>query len=210
MRAPIVSLLGAAALASVCLPAAAHEGHLHDGLLAGLAHPLGGADHLLATLGIGLLAGVAVSVRGRTAGGASVPSRIGVAGVLGLLAGALWAMLAGTLPGLPPLGAGVVEPAAALGLLAVALALLQAERLGAGGLAAVALAVALPHGWLHATEGAGPAFFVGLAVSSAALFAAGVLAARAVARQGGARAATARGLTAAGYAGAFAWTLLAA
>ncbi len=60
MRAPFVSLLGAAALATVCLPAAAHEGHVHDGLLAGLAHPLGGADHLLATLGIGLLAGVAV------------------------------------------------------------------------------------------------------------------------------------------------------
>jgi urease accessory protein len=209
MCAPIVSLLGAAALAAVSLPVAAHEGHLHDGLLAGLVHPLGGADHLLATLGIGLLAGVAGSVRGRMAG-ASVPSRIGVAGVLGLLAGALWAMLSGTLPGVPPLGAGLVEPAATFGLLAVALALLQAERLGAGGLAAVALAVALPHGWLHASEGSGPAFFVGLAASSVALFAAGALAARAAARQGGTRAATARGWTAAGYAGAFAWTLLAA
>jgi hypothetical protein len=74
----------------------------------------------------------------------------------------------------------------------------------------VALAVALPHGWLHATEGSGPAFFAGLAVSSAALFVVGALGARALARVAGARAAAVRGLSAAGYVGAFAWTMLAA
>jgi len=211
MRAPLVSLAGALALATACLPAVAHDGHLHDGLAAGLAHPLGGADHLLATLGIGLLAGFAVSVRGQagvalTTGG----SRIGLAGALGLLAGAVWALLAGTVPGLPAVSGGIVEPAATVGLLAVALALLQAERLGAGGLAAIALAVAVPHGWLHATEGSGPAFFAGLAVSSAALFVIGALGARALTRVAGARAAAVRGLSAAGYVVAFAWTMLAA
>lgn len=34
----------------------AHDGHDHAGLLAGLAHPLGGLDHLLAMLAVGLWA----------------------------------------------------------------------------------------------------------------------------------------------------------
>jgi urease accessory protein len=211
MRAPLVSLAGAVVLATACLPAIAHDGHLNDGLAAGLAHPIGGADHLLATLGIGLLAGFAASMRGQAeAGGPSVSSRIGVAGAIGLLAGALWALLAGTVPGLPPVAAGLVEPAAAVGLLVVALALLQAERLGMRGLAVVALAIALPHGWLHASEGSGPAFFAGLAASSAMLFAVGVVGARALARLGGARGAAVRESAAVAYVGAFAWMLLAA
>ncbi|RPH41469.1 MAG: urease accessory protein UreJ [Burkholderiales bacterium] len=210
MRAPLVSLAGALALATASLPAIAHDGHVHDGLVAGLAHPIGGADHLLATLGIGLLAGLASTVRRQAgAGGPAGLSRIGLAGALGLLAGAVWALLAGTVPGLPAVSGGIVEPAAAVGLLAVALALLQAERLGAGGLAAVALAIALPHGWLHASEGSGAAFFIGLAVSSALLFALGAVAARRSARTGDARATVVRGVAAAGYVGAFAWTMLA-
>ena len=112
------------------------------------------------------------------------------------------------MPGLPPVAAGLVEPAAAVGLLVVALALLQAERLGMRGLAVVALAIALPHGWLHASEGSGPAFFAGLAASSAMLFAVGVVGARALARLGGARGAAVRESAAVAYVGAFAWLLL--
>ena len=44
---------------ALCLaPAAAfaHSGHDHSGLLAGLAHPIGGLDHLLAMLAVGLWA----------------------------------------------------------------------------------------------------------------------------------------------------------
>jgi urease accessory protein len=63
-----VALIALAALAAV--PASAHEGHAHAGLLAGLAHPVGGLDHLVATLGLGLCAGlVAAFARvGRNAG----------------------------------------------------------------------------------------------------------------------------------------------
>lgn len=194
MSVPFASLVAAATLATATLPAHAHVGHLHDGVVAGLMHPLGGADHLLATLGIGLLAGVAAHAR-RDAGraGPTVPVRVGVAGALGLLAGALWAVFAGS-------AGGVVEAAATVGLLAITVALLCADRLGAAGLAAVALAVALPHGVLHAVEGTGPAFFVGLAATSVALFGAGAALGHAVVR--GARA---RGWAAASYAWAFAW-----
>lgn len=194
MSVPFASLVAAATLATATLPAHAHVGHLHDGVVAGLMHPLGGADHLLATLGIGLLAGAAAHAR-RDAGraGPTVPVRVGVAGALGLLAGALWAVFAGS-------AGGVVEAAATVGLLAITVALLCADRLGAAGLAAVALAVALPHGVLHAVEGTGPAFFVGLAATSVALFGAGAALGHAVVR--GARA---RGWAAASYAWAFAW-----
>jgi urease accessory protein len=213
MRAPLVLLVGALGLATACLPAIAHDGAAHAGLANGLAHPIGGADHLLATLGIGLLAGLAASLRGpaqAVRGGPSVSSRIGVAGAIGLLSGALWALLAGTVPGLGSVGAEIVESAAAVGLLAVALALLQAERLGVRGLAVVALAIAVPHGWLHASEGSGPAFFAGLAASSTVLFALGVVVSRALTRVGGARVAAVRGSAAAAYVAAFAWRLLAA
>lgn len=47
-----------ATLALCLAPAAAfaHSGHDHSGLLAGLAHPIGGLDHLLAMLAVGLWA----------------------------------------------------------------------------------------------------------------------------------------------------------
>jgi hypothetical protein len=122
--------------------------------------------------------------------------RAAVAGALGLIGGALWGAVAPGLPG------GAFEHAAAVSLLAVAIALLSIERLGAAGLGAFALAVAVPHGWLHATEGTGVAFFVGLAVASAALFGTG-------AAIGGAgatlRGPSARWITAGAYAGTFAW-----
>lgn len=189
-------LVAAATLATAALPAHAHVGHAHDGLLAGLMHPLGGADHLLATLGIGLLAGVALRARraaDTASAGPSVPARVGIAGALGLLAGMLWALVAGT-------SGEAVETAAAVGLLAITVALLQADRLGPSGLAAVALAVAVPHGMLHAVEGSGPAFFAGLAVASVALFAVGAAFAGAMIRSP-----RERGWTAGAYAWAFAW-----
>lgn len=206
MRASPVSLAGAVALATVAAPAFAHDGHVHDGLVAGLAHPLGGADHLLATLGIGLVAGLVATARA-DAGRRDGAPRAALAGALGLIAGAAWSMLAGALPGLPSPAGGVVEVAAALGVLAVALALLRVERIGAGGLAALALAVALPHGWLHAAEGGGAAFFAGLALSSAGLFAAGLGLGRVVLARAANRT---RWLAAAGYLGAFGWLATAA
>ncbi|MFO0234561.1 MAG: HupE/UreJ family protein [Burkholderiales bacterium] len=207
MRAPPAApLAGVLALATAAVPAFAHDGHLHDGLAAGLAHPLGGVDHLLATLGIGVVAGL-VAARPVGAGRESVGARVVLAGALGLVAGALWSMLSDRMPGLVSLPGGIFEAAAALGLLAIAAAQLRVERIAAGGLAALALAVALPHGWLHASEGAGAAFFGGLALASAALYAAGLGLGRAIAVL---RVERARWVAAAGYAAAFGWLASAA
>jgi urease accessory protein len=194
MSRSFARLIAAATLAGTTLPARAHLDHVQDGVLAGLTHPLTGVDHLLATLGIGLLAGVAARAH-RQSGpvGRSVPLRVGVAGALGGVAGALWAMVSGA-------AGGSVEVAATGSLLAITVALLCAERLGAVGLAAVALALAVPHGMLHASEGSGLAFFAGLALGSVALFASGAALAQAAVAT-----ARARAWVATSYAGAFVW-----
>ncbi|EPM83890.1 urease accessory protein, partial [Pseudomonas syringae pv. actinidiae ICMP 18886] len=46
--------LGALALLLVPTLALAHPGHGDNGLIAGISHPLGGLDHLLAMLAVGL------------------------------------------------------------------------------------------------------------------------------------------------------------
>ncbi len=48
--------LGALALLLVPTLALAHPGHGDNGLIAGISHPLGGLDHLLAMLAVGLWA----------------------------------------------------------------------------------------------------------------------------------------------------------
>jgi urease accessory protein len=206
MPAHLPALASALALLGASAPALAHDGHLHEGLLAGLAHPLGGADHLFVTLGIGLAAGLCSR---RASGGANAGARVPLCGALGLAVGATWAVLWPAVA-----SGGVFEAAAAFGLLAIAIALLGADRLGASGLAALALAVAVPHGWLHGTEGSGAAFFAGLALSSAALFACGLGVGRAagsVAARSVAAGSVAAGsdrvrlAAAAGYLAAFGW-----
>ena len=50
------TLLAAAALLLTPALAFAHPGHGDNGLVAGISHPLGGIDHLLAMLAVGLWA----------------------------------------------------------------------------------------------------------------------------------------------------------
>jgi urease accessory protein len=197
MRSLLRSLSGSVAMMLAATPAFAHEGHDHGGLLAGLMHPIGGLDHLLATVGIGLVAGLALRGPGRLAGAPVGRGALGAA--LGLLAGALAAVALGT-------GGGFgAELAVVLGLLALAAGIVRAERAGAGVVSLAALAIALPHGWLHALEGSGVAFFAGLGLASVALFAAGAVAGRALASRPVGVSAPSRWLLASGYLGAFAW-----
>jgi urease accessory protein len=187
-------------LALLALPVAAHDGHLHDGVLAGLAHPLGGVDHLLATVGLGLVAGLAA--RGSAAGGRSALVRAGTASLLGVVAGALVWGLGGGGPGMAIAG-GLAETAVLFGLLALAVALVSVERLGPAGLGVFATLVALPHGWLHAAEGVGAPFLLGLALASVVLFGAGAAAGRRLARVDVRRAGAARWTLAATYVAGF-------
>jgi urease accessory protein len=177
MRALLAVLAGSVLVLSTT-PVLAHDSGMHAGLLAGFAHPLGGLDHLLATFGIGLVAGI-TALRPRGAdlaapGWDGLAGRTALAAAAGLAAGAA----AGAVPALVGWLGGAVEHAAALGLLALAIAIALAPRLGPAGSAVLALAVLLPHGMLHATEGSGAGFFAGLAVASLGLYGLGHLAGR--------------------------------
>ncbi len=117
--------------------AMAHGGHDHvHGLIAGLAHPLGGIDHLVAMVGVGLFAGML--------GGAArwqLPLAFVVAMTLGAVAG-----IAG-------LGSGVpIEQAIALGVLALGLAIAFAARLRPALAIALVAACAVFHGHAHGAE----------------------------------------------------------
>ena len=186
----------AAVLAAAASPVIAHEGHEATGLLAGMLHPVTGADHLLVTLGLGLLAGL-VSRLHDAGKPARAAWRMALAVVLGACAGVLMA------------GSGMVgqslsalaEPAAALGLLVIALMMAGAERLSPRAMVFAAAAVSLPHGVLHGLESQGPAFLAGLVLTSLMLLAVGIALGRQFTSPEGQGAARLRRLTAAGFAG---------
>lgn len=128
-------------------PAAAHGGHGADtGFAAGFAHPLGGIDHLLAMLGIGLWS--------RRQG---QPLALPLTFVAMMAAGALCQL---PLP-LP-------ESLLAASVLAVGV-LLAAARLPAGAAIATVGLFALLHGQAHGRELAGAASAAGYLCASALL-----------------------------------------
>ncbi len=149
------------------LPALAHEGGAHaHGVLAGFLHPVGGLDHVLAMVAVGLWAGL-------LAGRASWALPAGFLGAMvlgfGLGAGGV---------GLPMVEAGILASVIILGALVAASARLS-------------LAVAVPlvavfgllHGHAHGTELGGEGalgYAAGFILATAALHAAGVLGVRAV------------------------------
>lgn len=148
--------------------ALAHPGHDAGGLAAGIAHPLGGADHLLAMLALGALA-------------AQVGSR------------ALWllptvfvgAMLAGGAAGWAGLPFTTAEPAILASVIVLGALVAAAVRVPLAGLAVMAAVFGAAHGWAHGAEGpaAGSemlAYAAGFAVATALLHGAGILAVRAV------------------------------
>ena len=139
------------ALCLLALPAAAHPGHAEAaGLMAGLAHPFTGLDHLLAMVGVGLWS------RRQTQGVWLAP-----AFVLMMAIGAL------ALPGLP-FELGLAASVALIGVLLVA-------RLRLPTVAGVALVsgFALLHGQAHGSELPQAASAAGFLFSSAALVLAG-------------------------------------
>lgn len=139
---------GPAALALLAAGAAqAHPGHDTPSLVAGLAHPVAGLDHLLAMVAVGLWSAAALPADRRAAGPAVFLAL--------LLLGAALPLAGLRLPGLE---AGVALSVAALGALTIA-ARSTALRLPVpAGLALVGLA-ALLHGMAHGAElGAGQAF----------------------------------------------------
>jgi len=153
-----------AAVLLMPLPALAHPGHGEaSGFLAGLMHPLSGADHLLAMATLGLWAGL-----------------LGGAARWALPGGVLTAMVAGGVLGaagiaLPGVEAGILASVILLGALA-ALAL----RLPLAAGVALAALFGLLHGHAHGVEmtaGAPLAYGAGFLLATAALHGLGLFAA---------------------------------
>ena len=142
-------------------PALAHTGHGPvSGFAAGLGHPVGGLDHLLAMVAVGAWSALALPMRQAWV----AP----LAFVLAMLAGAGLAF-AGV--GLPMVEAMILASVVAMGVL-VALRLPLPAAVGA----ALVAAFALFHGHAHGSEAAGAAsaYMAGFALSTAALHIAGV------------------------------------
>lgn len=148
----------AGAMLALPTQALAHAGHDHAaGVWAGLAHPFGGADHVLAMVGVGVLAGL-----------------IGGASRWRLPAAFIAAMALGALAGLAGLGAGgPVEHAIAASVLVIGLAIAAFRRVSAAAGAVLVAACALVHGLAHGAElpaGAGAlAYVAGFVAGTAAL-----------------------------------------
>jgi urease accessory protein len=174
--------LAASLTALLPVSAFAHAGPgAQGGLAMGLAHPLSGADHVLAMVAVGVLA---ASLGGRA--------------VLALPAAFVGAMLLGAGLGAVGVALPMVEPAIALsvivlgGAVALGLRLPTAAAMGLVGLFAVA------HGHAHGSEGAGAAAFLtyaaGFVAATVALHLAGIGLGRMIARLGPDRALHARRL----------------
>ena len=155
-----------AVLAGLAVPglALAHPGH--GGVLAGVAHPLTGADHLLALVAAGLWAALCAS---------GAPRRVALALAGGLVLGFVLAR-AGWVP--PVLEGGIAASVLALGLLLAA-----AARWPVAVGAALVGSFALLHGAAHGVEAPAPAlsgpgagYALGVIVTSLAVYA-GALAA---------------------------------
>jgi urease accessory protein len=153
-------ILGAMALLLTPAIAFAHPGHGDNGLLAGISHPIGGLDHLLAMLAVGLWAaqqkGAARWVLPCTFVGTLL-----IGGLLGF---------AGL--SLPAMESGIAASVLALGL-AVALAVRPPLSLAMGATAMFALFHGVAHG-LELPDMSSPwSYAAGFVAATAALHAAG-------------------------------------
>lgn len=157
-------------LALLTLPTAAlaHPGHDVGSFGGGFAHPIGGTDHVLAMVALGLLAA--------QAGGRA----------LWLLPSAfVGAMLAGGAAGWAGMPFGAVEPVILASVIILGALVAMAVRLPLGAMVAMAAGFGFAHGWAHGAEGPAEgllSYALGFAAATALLHGAGILAGRAAAR----------------------------
>ncbi|MDQ0454466.1 HupE/UreJ family protein [Rhizobium paknamense] len=153
--------LAALAFASAAAPAFAHLDPLaHGSVMAGLSHPLTGADHILAMVAVGLWA-----------------SQQGGKALIAVPAAFVGTMAVGFLLALAGVHLPFVEPAILASVMGLGLLVATAVRLPVIGAAAVVGLFALFHGHAHGTELAGAGaleFGVGFLIATAFLHAAGI------------------------------------
>lgn len=156
------SLLGLLPCLSLPATALAHPGDMTHSFLAGALHPLGGLDHLLAMLAVGLLAGCSA---GRLRWGLPVSFVL--------------AMIVGAAVGARGVGVPLVEVGIAMSLVAFGAALVWKQTFRAPTLIALTSGFALFHGHAHGMEmGAdlsAASYASGFVLATALLHAVGVL-----------------------------------
>ncbi len=147
--------------------ASAHTGadlHSHGSLMTGLLHPLGGMDHLLAMLAVGIWS----AVTARRAGPAVLWGPLAFANMLVL----------GALLGLQGLGSAVVEPMVAASVLALGLLVLTRQGMNTAASMVLVGGFAVFHGLAHGAElaatGDAVAAIAGMFMTTLALHLAGV------------------------------------
>jgi urease accessory protein len=163
-----IRLTSAAALAVFATPAFAHSGaepHMH-GFVAGLAHPLGGLDHMLAMIAVGIWSAL---VAGRRVW--MVPTIF----VAAMLAGAGLAQAAVALP--------AAETAIAMSVVALGALIAAGIGLPVGAGAALIALFAVFHGHAHGVEATGSVagYMAGFAVTTAILHVVGIVVGRSIA-----------------------------
>lgn len=161
LRAVVIWALALSAAGA--MPALAHTGAGHaSGFLAGLTHPIGGLDHLLAMLSVGIWSALASSDK---------KWRMWVAPVVFVAA-----MLLGAAAGYLQLALPMVETGIALSVLLLGLMILVRMELPfAVGVLVIAL-FAIYHGHAHGSEATGDivAYMAGFAIATATLHCAGI------------------------------------
>lgn len=142
-------------------PALAHVGPgMHHGLAAGLAHPLSGADHVLAMVAVGLWAAM-----------------LGGRAIVGVPAAFVAAMLGGFGLALAGVWLPIVEPMIIASIVVLGLVVATALRPSPAIAAVIVAAFAVFHGHAHGTEfgsAGAAAFAMGFAGATVLLHAAGI------------------------------------
>ncbi|WP_199257498.1 HupE/UreJ family protein [Paracoccus binzhouensis] len=163
MKYPLAAAVSAAAPALIPAAALAHPGHGHaeaGPFLAGLSHPLAGADHLLAMVAVGLWA---ASLGGRAAW--ALP----LCFVLAMVAGGALGAAGVALP--------LVEPAILASSVVIGAAIALALRAGLAVVLPVVAVFGLVHGHAHGAEGPGQgllAYGAGFVIATALLHLSGI------------------------------------
>lgn len=162
-----IAVTAAALLAAT--PALAHTGHATAGFAHGFAHPLGGCDHILVMVAVGLWAAQL---------GGSARWMLPVTFVLTMVAGALLGFAGAALPGVE---AGILASVVALGA-----AIAFGARLPLAFSAAAIAAFAAFHGFAHGAEmplaADGVVYGAGFALATALLHLSGLALAALLAR----------------------------
>lgn len=140
----------------------AHAGHDQGQFLSGLTHPVGGADHLLAMVALGLLA-----------------AQIGGRAMWALPAIFVGSMIAGGIAGWGGLPFPGVEPMILASVVVLGALVAMAARLPLGLLLPAVAVFGFAHGWAHGAEGPAEGlirYAIGFALMTALLHLAGIAA----------------------------------